>query len=135
MIILSRIHRANGTLVNLGKETYLFKARPDITGNDKDQVCEVAFEPHAKRLLQITEGFKEYGAPAKTWTDVVESAATPEPEELAKLAVRKIFGAIKKLPDDKLVSLAQIEADSSNRSSVRKAIVTEQERRRNGKSV
>lgn len=135
MIIQSRIHRANGTLVNLGKETYQFRSRPELTGNDTDQVCDVAFEPHAKRLLQITEGFQEYNAPDKTWNDVIEAVATPAPEELAQLAVRKIFAVIKKLADNELVALAIIEAGSSNRSSVLKAIATEQERRRNGKSA
>lgn len=80
MLIESRIRRVRyplrpdgsgrdtlvGTTVTLDKVMYRFYPQPKLTKGDADaHVCEVTNKVHQERLLNIPEGFCEYGKPPR----------------------------------------------------------------------
>ena len=71
MLIQCNIVRDGNTQVFLDKFPYVFKAQPDLTGNNEDKVCLVASKSHQNHFLSLDPDFTEWQSKADDEDDEI----------------------------------------------------------------
>jgi hypothetical protein len=82
MIFQCTIEREGNTQMFLDRFEYVFKPRPELTGNDVDKVCQVASRRHQEKFASM-DGFNE-------WKPTVEQSTEAGPSEITPFDIERM---------------------------------------------